>query len=619
MAASFDIVVIGGGHAGVEAAHAAARLGADTALVTMNLEAIARMSCNPAIGGLGKGQIVREVDALGGLMGWAIDAVGIQFRLLNRSKGPAVRAPRAQADSGRYSAEVRRLLEETPGLTLLEGTVEEIETRASGRLPEVAGLRLDDGRFFKTRSVIVTVGTFLHGLMHCGPKQTEGGRIGEPASVGLSRCLSDLGLCLARLKTGTPPRVDRESVRFGALAEQRGDEEPVPFSFLTDRIDRPQTCCWITHTNQATHEVIRANLHCAPLYSGQIRARGPRYCPSIEDKVVRFADKAHHHVFLEPEGVDSERIYCNGISTSLPPDVQEAVVHSIAGLEHARILQYGYAIEYDSVPTDQIGASLEVKAIGGLFLAGQINGTSGYEEAAGQGIIAGINAVRRLRGQDSLILRRDQAYIGVMIDDLVTRPPDEPYRMFTSRAEYRMTLRCDNADKRLTHLGRELGLVCDHRWEVFQRTCRQSAEAEQSLTRARIDGVLARDLLRRPETTLADLIKRSPALEALANLDARVLDGVEIAVKYDGYVRRQQRQIERYRSLEDRRIPPGFEFDSVPGLRREAREKLAAIGPGSLGQVARIPGVNPADVAVLWVAMQRAGGAGPGPNSSDSA
>ncbi|MBN1492003.1 MAG: tRNA uridine-5-carboxymethylaminomethyl(34) synthesis enzyme MnmG, partial [Phycisphaerae bacterium] len=461
----YDVIVIGGGHAGAEAAAAAARLGCRTLLVTVGLDAIGRMSCNPAIGGLGKGQIVREIDALGGLMAGITDATGIQFRMLNRGKGPAVWAPRAQADREHYSEALRRCLESTPNLDLVDGIVGAIDAGPSGHHSPsfestaakdggssrlcVRGVRLEDGRNFRASAIVLTTGTFLRGLMHCGTDQTPGGRIGEQAAEQLSGSLEQLGLRLGRLKTGTPPRVHRDSVDFDRAEAQPGDMPPVPFSFMTDRIDQPQVNCWVTYTNQVTHDVIRANLDRAPLFSGQIQGRGPRYCPSIEDKIVRFADRDRHQVFLEPEGRGSERIYCNGLATSLPKDVQEDMLHSVPGLERARILQYGYAIEYDWVPTDQINATLEAKAVAGLFLAGQINGTSGYEEAAGQGLLAGINAVAKVRGADPLILGRDEAYIGVMIDDLVTRPPVEPYRMFTSRAEYRLQLRSDNADERL--------------------------------------------------------------------------------------------------------------------------------------------------------------------------
>ena len=599
----FDILVIGGGHAGAEAAHAAARMGARTALVTMQLEAVGRMSCNPAIGGLGKGQIVCEVDALGGLMGRVIDATGIQFRLLNRSKGPAVRAPRAQADLKRYAAEVRRQLESTPNLEMIEGLVEQIQTRQVDDRETITGVRLADGRVLNVSAVIITAGTFMRGLMHCGTRQSEGGRVGEQAAVGLSRCLLDLGFRLERLKTGTPPRVHRDTVDFDALEEQPGDETPTPFSFMTDEIPQTQVCCWITHTNEHVHGLIRDNLHLAPIYSGQIQSRGPRYCPSIEDKVVRFADRTSHQIFLEPEGLDDERIYCNGISTSLPAEVQDRMVRSIVGLERARILQPGYAVEYDFVPTDQIDATLETKGVSGLFLAGQVNGTSGYEEAAGQGIIAGINAVRRLQGRAPVVLGRDQAYIGVMIDDLVTRPLDEPYRMFTSRSEYRMTLRCDNADTRLTPIGRDVGLVLDDRWNRFQANSKEMARARTILAQTRTDGVTAFDRLRRPEVSLADLIHSTSDLHELRDMSAGGLKRVGIEIKYEGYVQRQLRQITRFRALEDRRIPQGFDFAVIPGLRNEARERFRSVSPRTLGQAGRIPGINPADITVLWVAI----------------
>ena len=610
MHSEFDVIVIGGGHAGAEAAHAAARMGARTALVTMQIDAVGRMSCNPAIGGLGKGQIVCEVDALGGLMGRVIDATGIQFRLLNRSKGAAVRAPRAQADQKRYAAQVRRQLESTPHLELIEGIVDEIQTRQVDEREIVTGVRLADGRVFKVSAVIITAGTFMRGLMHCGRCQSQGGRVGEQAAVGLSRCLLDLGFRLERLKTGTPPRAHRDTVDFDALEKQPGDETPTPFSFMTDEISQPQVCCWITHTNERVHELIRDNLHLAPIYSGQIRSRGPRYCPSIEDKVVRFADRKSHQIFLEPEGLDDERIYCNGISTSLPAEVQNEIVRSIVGLERARILQPGYAVEYDCVPTDQIDATLETKKVSGLFLAGQVNGTSGYEEAAGQGIIAGINAVRRWQGRAPVVLGRDQAYIGVMIDDLVTRPLDEPYRMFTSRSEYRMTLRCDNADTRLTPIGRDVGLVPDDRWGRYQSISREMARARSILTHTLTEGVTAFDRLRRPEVLLDDLIRSSTDLVELRALSAGAAERLEIEIKYEGYVRRQFRQIERFRALEDRRIPTGFDFAMIPGLRNEARERLRSVAPRTLGQAGRIPGINPADITVLWVAINQSRRAG---------
>ncbi|HOW18443.1 MAG TPA: tRNA uridine-5-carboxymethylaminomethyl(34) synthesis enzyme MnmG [Phycisphaerae bacterium] len=620
MAAGFDVIVIGGGHAGAEAAWAAARLGCRTALVTMSLDAIGRMSCNPAIGGLGKGQLVREVDALGGLMARAIDATGIQFRMLNRGKGPAVWSPRAQADRAAYAAEVRRLLESTPNLVLFEGVVEEILAEPEGRGGDsaasepgtaramsgprpaepgrrVRGVRLADGREFLAGAVVLTTGTFLRGLLHCGEEQTPGGRIGEPPAEGMSRCLEALGLRLGRLKTGTPPRLRRDTIDYARTERQAGDEPPVPFSFMNDRIDRPQIPCWITYTNKASHELIRANLHRAPMYSGQIKSRGPRYCPSIEDKIVRFADKDRHQIFLEPEGMDDPRIYCNGIATSLPKDVQEALVHSISGLEHAEIVQFGYAVEYDWVPTDQIDVTLETRAVKGLFLAGQINGTSGYEEAAAQGLIAGVNAVARVRRTEPLVLGRDEAYIGVMIDDLVTRPPDEPYRMFTSRAEYRLQLRSDNADERLTPIGRRVGLVDDERWRRFDRKREQIAAIERWLGELRRGGVALREWLRRPEVRIRDLAGEFGLSEK--DLLPEALDQVEIRTKYDGYIARQVREIDRFRQTESLRIPDGFDFSAIPSLRAEAKEKLCRFQPRTLGQASRLSGISPADLAVL--------------------
>jgi tRNA uridine 5-carboxymethylaminomethyl modification enzyme len=602
---AYDIIVIGGGHAGAEAAWAAARMGCRTALVTMSVEAIGRMSCNPAIGGLGKGQIVREIDALGGLMGLATDAGGIQFRMLNRSKGPAVWAPRAQADQNLYSKAVRELLRSVPGLEIIESTVDSLIAEKGGsRSLEMTGVRLQDGRELRCRAVVVTTGTFLNGLMHCGEHQTVGGRIDEPAAAGLSDSLRELGLVLARLKTGTPPRVLRDSVDLDQLATQDGDDPPVPFSFITESIDRPQIHCWITHTNERTHELIRNNLHRAPMYSGQIKSHGPRYCPSIEDKIVRFADKPSHQLFLEPEGIDHQWIYCNGISTSLPRDVQEQLVHSIDGLEKAEIAQYGYAIEYDWVPTDQIKSTLETKQISGLYLAGQINGTSGYEEAAAQGLMASVNAVLKLRNEEPLVLGRDEAYIGVMIDDIVTRPPDEPYRMFTSRAEYRLHLRSDNADVRLTPVGRHVGLVDDRRWAAFE-TKRNAIERFGGVLAARrFEGRSLAEWLRRPEVDLEDLAQRAGDLE-LAILPVAVREAVEINAKYAGYLQREQRQIERFRKLEARKIPESFDYASVSDLRHEAREKFGRLRPRSIGQAARISGISPADIATLSIHLMR--------------
>jgi len=600
---TFDVVVVGGGHAGIEAAWAAARLGAETALVTMRHDAIGRMSCNPAIGGTGKGQMVREIDALGGLMGVAADRAGIQFRMLNRSKGPAVWAPRAQADRHAYPKVVQSLLGEARSLTILEGIADRIGTRAgsdNGSAPHVDSVTLEDGRVLGARAVILTTGTFMRGLMHCGLMQTEGGRFGEPSAVGLSASLEALGFELGRLKTGTPPRVHRDSIDYDRCERQEGDEVPTPFSLMTDGITQPQINCWITWTNARAHAHIHANLHRAPMYSGQIQSTGPRYCPSIEDKVVRFADKPRHQIFLEPEGYDNERVYCNGISTSLPRDVQEAVVHEIPGLERAKILQYGYAIEYDFVPTHQTRTSLESKLVGNLFLAGQINGTSGYEEAAGQGLVAGVNAVRHLCREGPFVLGRDEAYIGVMIDDLITRPPTEPYRMFTSRAEYRLRLRADNADQRLTPIGRDLGTVDEARWARFVRQREAMTAINALCDGGRVNGTTLRLWLCRPDADVAMFA------DALARISDRTFAAddlwrVLVGAKYSGYVERHEQQIERFRRLESLSIPEQIDYAGMPELRLEAREKLLRVAPRTLGQAARVSGINPADITILWV------------------
>jgi len=625
----FDIVVVGGGHAGIEAAWAASRLGASTALITMSADAIGRMSCNPAIGGLGKGQMVREIDALGGLMALATDRAGIQFRMLNRSKGPAVWAPRAQCDRDAYPKAVQQLLRTARNLEIIEGSVETIETHEHqrgqlnvasplvgdekcapptrgdatvGRNADrrICGVTLADGRRLETDALILTTGTFLRGLMHCGQEQTDGGRVGEPAAVGISAALLSLGFELGRLKTGTPPRIHRDSVDYAACAVQPGDNVPIPFSHMTDAILQRQVDCWVTWTHSKVHEHIVANLHRAPMYSGQIQSRGPRYCPSIEDKVVRFSDKPKHQIFLEPEGYDNERIYCNGISTSLPKDVQDAFIREVPGLERAKILQYGYAVEYDYVPTHQTRISLETKLVGGLFLAGQINGTSGYEEAAAQGLIAGINAVRSLRDEPPFVLGRDQAYIGVMIDDLVTRPPLEPYRMFTSRAEYRLLLRSDNADQRLTPVGRGLGTVADSRWARYQVRREATGTIESLARRGARDGTSLPLWMRRPDADMATFA------DALAGLSPRVFDANDLmqvltGAKYSGYVDRQARQIERFRRLESMAIPERTDYGTMAELRFEARERLSRVAPVTLGQAARISGVTPADITILWI------------------
>ena len=596
----YDVVVVGGGHAGVEAAQAAARCGARVALITMHIETIAQMSCNPAIGGLAKGQIVREIDALGGIMGLAIDAAGIQFRMLNRSKGPAVWAPRAQADKDDYQDQIRALLHDCPRLTLIEDDVTELLVE-NGR---VKGLRCRSAGDISTGAVVITTGTFLRGLMHTGTSQQAGGRFGEAASVELSQNLLDLGFELDRLKTGTPPRLRGDTINYDVLAEQPGDSAPAAFSFMNDTIEQEQLPCWITYTNECTHAIIKANLDRAPLYTGQIESVGPRYCPSIETKVERFADKNRHQVFLEPEGRASESIYCNGISTSLPTDVQEAMVHSIAGLENAEILRYGYAIEYDYVPPLQIRATLETKRIRGLFLAGQINGTSGYEEAAAQGLLAGVNAQRFCGQLDPVTLGRDQAYIGVMIDDLVTKGITEPYRMFTSRAEHRLLLRSDNAETRLTPVGRQWSLVDDRRWGRYETRRRQLDEIMAYVQDKRVDGVALEQLLRRQGRDEKWLLDNDGEL-ASRGFDKPALQQAVNDIRYAGYIDKQERLIERFRRTEQMKLPTDLDYSTVAQLRREAQETLNRVQPLNLGQASRISGINPADVTVLMIHIDR--------------
>jgi len=596
----FDCIVVGGGHAGIEAAHAAARLGAQTALITMSRDKIGEMSCNPAIGGLAKGQIVREIDALGGLMGLATDATGIQFRMLNRSKGPAVQSPRAQADRGNYQKWMQHRLEETFNLTIIEQIAADIKTRDD----KVEAVVCKDGSVYHAETVVLTPGTFLGGMLYAGSRSWSGGRLNEPASDQLSKSLRTIGLKLGRMATDTTPRLDAATVDIDRLELQPGDEPPVPFSFMTDRIERPQIPCWITYTNQKIHKLLRDNLHRAPLSSGQITGTDPRYCPSIEAKVVRFADKKQHRIFLEPEEENVKTIYCNGIFTSMPADVQEQMLKLLVGTENARIIYYAYAVEYDYCPPIQLKTSLETKKIPGLFLAGQINGTSGYEEAAGQGIIAGINAVRKLENKEPIVLGRDQAYIGVLIDDLLTKNITEPYRMFTSRAEYRLSLRSDNADRRLTPLGRDVGLVNNDRWEKFEKKTEDIRRLSDHLTKTRQNGQSLWRLLKQPNNPLAQNIADVADIQKM-NLPPDVLRAVIIDAKYEGYLAKQAKQVAGFRNLDNIKLPADLDYEGITHLRAEAREKLSVFRPATLAQAGRIAGISPADITVLQIYMKK--------------
>jgi tRNA uridine 5-carboxymethylaminomethyl modification enzyme len=611
----FDVVVVGAGHAGTEAAAAAARLGASVALLSTNLDTVGQMSCNPAIGGVAKGQLVREIDALGGLMGRAIDATGIQFRLLNRRKGPAMHSPRAQADKKAYQHEIKRLLEHQPGIALRQETVEDLLIEPHGERPRIAGVRVRGDAIYRARAVVLTTGTFLQAVMHTGEHQAAGGRAGEGTTHGISGALRRLGFELGRFKTGTPPRLHGRTINHKVLEEQPGDDQPQPFSFLSDQLPHPQLPCWITYTNPAVHELIRANLHRAPMYCGQIQGTGPRYCPSIEDKVVRFAERDRHQLFLEPEGQRTHEVYVNGISTSLPRDVQDAMVRLIPGLEQAQIMRYGYAVEYDYCPPTQLDRQLQTKRVAGLYFAGQINGTTGYEEAGAQGLVAGANAALQRQDRPPMLISRDEAYMGVLIDDLTTCGTDEPYRMFTSRAEFRLLLRQDNADRRLTPLGAALGLVDPERVARLDEKLRQIQLAEHLLAERIIEGHTAEKWLRRPEVQWEEVTARVPELREISQ-EAGLQ--VQYDVKYAGYVDRQQQDVNRLRRLASRAIPPQFDYAALTGLRTEARQKLAVIQPSSLDQASRIPGITPADVAVLLMHLESRGRRPALPSSADA-
>lgn len=597
----YDVIVVGAGHAGTEAAAAAARMGARTALLTTNLDTVGQMSCNPAIGGVAKGHIVREVDALGGLMGRAIDATGIQFRMLNTRKGPAMHSPRAQADKKAYQNWVKCQIENQENLHLRQEIVEDLLVEETEGVKTIRGIAAKGNVHYLADAVILTTGTFLSALMHTGESKIAGGRAGEGTSSGISGALNRLGFELQRFKTGTPPRLNSRTIDYSKAEIQPGDDQPQPFSFLSDHFTVDQLPCWIAYTNTAVHDLIRENLHRAPMYSGQIHGSGPRYCPSIEDKIVKFADKDRHQLFLEPEGRDTQEVYVNGVSTSLPRDVQDAMFKLIPGLENAQIMRYGYAVEYDFCPPDQLQNTLETRNVGGLFFAGQINGTTGYEEAAAQGLIAGANAALKLASKPSLVLGRDEAYIGVLVDDLVTSSVDEPYRMFTSRAEYRLLLRQDNADRRLTPAAADIGLVSGSRMERLNLKETEIRRVVDVIRSKRVGEIPLEKFLRRPETQWPQLVEIVPELTTVAT---DVQQQVVNDLKYAGYIEKQQLTIDRHKRLAKKKIPANFDYEGMTHLRREAKEKFARFRPESLDQAQRISGITPADISQVMMQLE---------------